>query len=167
MRLAEIRLAVTASLALGMVVGPGSAAWAQEAIGDFYLFERAEASSGEDRSSITTLAEENYVSGAGGLTFRCSETGFEMVLTATYLGRKLTTPVSYAFADEDPSRATWTPRPSGMAAVAPQDVLEEFVSRAVGETTVVVHASDFQLKSHTYTFHLGGLEDALARLPCR
>ena len=44
---------------------------------------------------------------------------------------------------------------------------EEFLSRAVNESTVVVHASDFQLRSHTYTFHLDGLEDALARLTCR
>jgi hypothetical protein len=45
---------------------------AQESIGDFFFFERADPTSGEDRGSITTLADENYVSGAGGLTFRCS-----------------------------------------------------------------------------------------------
>jgi hypothetical protein len=159
--------ATTIAMALGMLAGPGPAAWAQESIGDFYLFVRSEASSGADRSSITTLAEENYVSGAGGLTFRCSDDGFEMVLTATYLGRKENTPVRYSFSDEETARELWTLRSSGMAAVAPPEVREEFLSRAVNESTVVVHASDFQLRSHTYTFHLDGLEDGLARLTCR
>lgn len=162
-----MRLVATVAMALGMLTGLGSAAWAQEAIGEFYLFERADQSSGEDRSSITTLAEENHVSGAGGLTFRCAEAGFEMVLTATYLGRKMSTPVSYAFGEEERPGSPWTLRSSGMAAVAPPDARDEFLSLAVDEATVVVHASDFQLRSHTYTFHLDGLEDALARLSCR
>ena len=116
---------------------------------------------------MTTLADENYVSGAGGLTFRCSEDGIEMVLTATYLGRAIGTPVRYSFGDEDPSEATWALRSSGMAAIAPQDVREAFLERAVTEPSVVVHVSDFQLRSHAYTFHLAGLDEGLARLTCR
>lgn len=162
-----MRFAVTMAIALGLLVGSGSATRAQETIGDFYLFERADSESGEDRTSMTTLADENYVSGAGGLTFRCSEDGLEMVITATYLGRKAGTPVRYAFGEEDPSEASWPLRSTGMAAVAPAEVREEFIGRAVSETSVVVQVSDFQLRTHTYTFNLGGLEEALARLACR
>ena len=162
-----MRLAATMVMAFGLLVLPESAAWAQETIGDFHLFERADPKSGEDRTSMTTLADENFVSGAGGLTFRCSQNGLEMVLTATYLGRKTNTPVRYSFDDEDPNEATWTLRSTGMAAIAPQEVREEFLDRAVTETSVVVHVSDFQLRSHTYTFRLEGLDEGLARLTCR
>jgi hypothetical protein len=155
------------AMAFGLLLGSSTPARAQEAIGDFYFFERADPTSGEDRSSITTLADENYVSGAGGLTFHCSADGFEMVVTATYLGRKPTTPVRYAFGDADPGAADWNLRSTGMAAVAPAEVREEFLDRAVDETSVVVHVSDFQLRSHTYTFNLEGLADGLTRLTCR
>ena len=162
-----MRLAATMVMAFGLLILPESAAWAQETIGHFHLFERADPKSGEDRTSMTTLADENYVSGAGGLTFRCSEDGLEMVLTATYLGRKSKTPVRYSFGDEDPSEAIWALRSTGMAAIAPPDVREEFLDRALAETSVVVHVSDFQLRSHTYTFHLDGLDEGLTRLTCR
>lgn len=162
-----MRLAAAMAMAFGLLVIPGSVARAQETIGNFQLFERTDPKSGEDRTSMTTLADENYVSGAGGLTFRCSEDGLEMVLTATYLGRKTNTPVRYSFGDEDPSEATWALRSTGMAAIAPQAVREEFLDRAMAETSVVVHVSDFQLRSHAYTFHLNGLDEGLARLTCR
>jgi len=162
-----MRFFITAAVALGLLYGPPSVARAQETIGDFYLFERSDPSSGEDRTSITTLAEESNVSGAGGLTFRCAEEGFQLVLTATYLGRKTDTTVRYAFGDEEPFDATWTLRSTGMAAIAPEDVREAFTSRAVDESSVVIHVRDFQLRAHTYTFHLNGLDSALARLSCR
>ncbi len=147
---------------------PGAvpSAGGQEALGDFYLFERTDPDTGEDQSSLTTLAEENYVSGTGGLTFRCTDEGLEMVLSATYLGRKMSTPVRFAFGEESPSRASWTLRSSGMAAIAPDAVRDEFIQRAVDETVVTFYASDFQLRSHTYTFHITGLEEGLARLSC-
>lgn len=156
-------------LALGLVsiLGLARPATAQQAIGDFYLFERVDPASGEDRSSITTLAEENWVTGTGGLTFRCSEGGMELVVTATYLGRKMSTPVGYAFDDAEPRMASWTVRSSGMAAIAPDDIRDEFVRDAAGETSVVFRLTDFQLRGYTYTFDLGGLEQALARLSCR
>ncbi len=160
------RMAMVA-MAFGLLVGRGTVAQAQETIGDFYFFERADPASGEDRNSITTLADENFTSGAGGLTFRCSEDGFEMVVTATYLGRKVSTPVRYGFGDEESTAANWNLRSTGMAAVAPSDVREEFLERAVTEPSVVLHLSDFQLRSHTYTFNLGGLDEGLSRLTCR
>ena len=162
------RMTMTAMivLAVGSLAGP-AALRAQEKIGDFFLFERADVTSGEDRSSITTLADENYVSGAGGLTFRCAEVGFEMVVTATYLGSKAASPVQFAFGDEEPYSATWAVRSTGMAAVAPADVREDFLGRAVAETSVVVRVNDFQLRAHSYTFRLAGLEEALTRLSCR
>lgn len=164
MRLERIRAAAAAA---GLLLGVALPAVGQEAIGDFYLFERADPGSGEDRSSVTTLADESYASGAGGLTFRCAEDGLEMVLTATYLGRKMSTPVRFAFGEEEPSRATWTLRSSGMAAIAPDDVQEDFIQRAADQSTVVFQASDFQMRSHTYTFNLTGLNEALSRLSCR
>jgi hypothetical protein len=162
-----MKTSAVVAMAAALTVGLNSLASAQEAIGSFYLFERADPESGEDRSSITTLAEENYVSGAGGLTFRCSEDGFELVVTATYLGRKMSTPVRYAFGDEEPKASSWFLRSTGMAAVAPPDVRDEFVSRALSESSVILRVSDFQLRTHSYTFHLGGLAAALERLPCR
>lgn len=154
------------AMVLGLLAGPGAEARAQESIGDFFFFERADPTSGEDRGSITTLADENYVSGAGGLTFRCSRDGFEMVVTATYLGRDTSATIRYGFGDEEPTAASWNLRSTGMAAVAPPDVREAFLDRAASEPSVVVHVSDFQLRSHTYTFNLGGLEEGLSRLTC-
>jgi hypothetical protein len=156
-------------LAIGLVcsLGPVGPVRAQQAIGDFYLFERADPATGEDRSSITTLAEENWVTGRGGLTFQCSDRGMELVVTATYLGRKMSTPVGYAFDGAEPRMASWTVRSSGMAAMAPDEVRDVFVRDAVGETSVVFRLTDFQLRGYSYTFHLGGLERALTRLPCR
>jgi hypothetical protein len=164
MRTERIRAAAAAT---ALLLGVALPAAGQEAIGDFYFFERADPDSGDDRSSVTTLADESYVSGAGGLTFRCAEDGLEMVLTATYLGRKMSTPVRFAFGEDEPSRATWILRSSGMAAIAPDDVREDFIQRAADQSTVVFHASDFQLRSHTYTFNLTGLNEALSRLSCR
>ena len=163
-----MRLTLFLAVAAVLWLWPGAApaAHGQEALGDFYLFERLDPDSGADQSSLTTLADENYVSGTGGLTFRCTDDGLEMVLTATYLGRNMSTPVRYAFGDEAPSRATWTLRSSGMAAIAPDGVRDEFIRRAVEETVVTVYASDFQMRSHTYTFHLSGLAEGLARLSC-
>lgn len=139
---------------------------AQEVLGDFYFFDRSAPDTGEDRSSLTTLADESHVSGAGGLTFRCAERGLEVVLTATYLGRRMSAPVRYSFAGHEPRADEWSVRSSGMAAVAPPDVAVEFVLRATAEDTVVVHATDFQMRVHTYTFHLEGLREGLARLEC-
>jgi len=153
-------------LAFCMLAFPVTAL-AQEQIGDFFLFQRSDPTSGADRSSITTLADENYVSGAGGLTFHCAEAGLELVVTATYLGSRMSAPVSYSFGDEEPRAATWSVRSTGMAAVAPADVTEDFLGRAVNETSVVVRVTDFQLRDHTYTFRLAGLEEAVDRLSCR
>ena len=90
-----------------------------------------------------------------------------MVVTANYLGRDPTTTGRYAFGDEEPTAASWRLRSTGMAAVAPADVRAAFLGRAASEASVVVHVSDFQLRSHTYTFNLGGLEEGLSRLTCR
>ncbi|MGB5525547.1 MAG: hypothetical protein WBN79_01655 [Gemmatimonadota bacterium] len=161
-----MRRTAMVAMVLGLLAGSGAEARAQESIGDFFFFERADPTSGEDRGSITTLADENYVSGAGGLTFRCSKDGFEMVVTATYLGQDTSTTVRYAFGDEEPTVESWNLRSTGMAAVAPPDVREAFLDRAASEPSVVVHVSDFHLRSHTYTFNLGGLEEGLSRLTC-
>lgn len=162
-----MKRAVVAVLAFACLLTPGRRAVGQEAIGDFYLFERSDPATGDDRSSITTLADESWVSGAGGLTLQCSADGLELVVSATYLGRKLSTPVRYAFGDEDPQADNWSLRSTGMAAIAPPGVRDAFLSRALAEDSVKVRVTDFQLRGYTYTFHLVGLEPALARLPCR
>lgn len=161
------RAAAVTLLTLSLVPCYAGVADAQESIGDFFLFERVDPDSGEDRSSITALAEENFVSGAGGLTLQCSEDGFELVVTATYLGRNVSTPVQYAFAELEPPAADWMLRSTGMAAVAPPDVRDAFVERALDETSVTMRVRDFQMRTHTYTFHLEGLGEALTRLDCR
>lgn len=162
-----MRRTVWLAMALGALFAPGTSARGQEAVGAFFYFERADPGSAEDRSSITTLADEGYVSGAGGLTFRCAREGLEMVVTATYLGRRSTTPVRYSFGDEEPRATDWTLRSSGMAAIAPPDVREEFLERAVSEASVVFRVRDFQLRTHAYTFDLDGLAEGLQRLACR
>lgn len=141
--------------------------FAQEPLGDFYYFERSDPVTGADRSSLTTLADESFAGGTGGLTVRCAEDGRELILTASFLGRDMSAPVRYAFGDEEPREASWTLRSTGMAAVAPRDVSEDFLAKAVDRTTVVFRVSDFQYRVHAYTFHLGGLDSALARLSCR
>jgi len=88
------------------------------------------------------------------------------VVSATYLGRKLSTPVRYAFGGDAPQAASWSLRSTGMAAVAPVEVRDAFLSRAVDEDSVKIRVTDFQLRGHTYTFHLGSLREALARLSC-
>jgi len=162
-----MRRPVIAVLMLVFSLAPARSAIGQEVIGDFYLFERGDAATGEDRSSITTLADESWVSGAGGLTVQCSAEGRELVISATYMGRRLSTPVQYAFGEEQPQVASWSLRSTGMAAIAPVEVRDAFLSRAVNEDSVKIRVTDFQLRGYTYTFHLGSLEEALARLSCR
>lgn len=163
-----MRRAVITALTIVGVTGAGArAASAQGVIGDFYLFEDTDPSTGEDRSSVTTVAEENWVSGSGGLTFWCSEDGLELIVTVTYLGRKMSTPVGYAFGDEDPHVASWRVRSSGMAAIAPTEVRDAFIEGAADATSVVVRVTDFQMRGYAYTFHIGGLEEALSELSCR
>lgn len=162
-----MRSAVAVTILAGMLCGFTGPAMAQQPIGDFYFFPRTDSDTGEDRSSITTLADESYVSGAGGLTFQCREDGLAVIVSASYLGRTTSTQVSVAFGDEKPSTASWTVRSTGMAAIAPANVRDEFVRRAVTETSVVIQVSDFQMRRHGYTFSLGSLDSALARLSCR
>jgi len=146
--------------------GTSGRALGQEPLGDFYYFGRSDPRTGADRSSITTLAEESFVSGAGGLTVRCVEDGIELVLTASHLGRAPSVPVRFSFGDEEPASDSWTLRSTGMAAIAPRDVTREFLSQAVSQSRVVFSVSDFQRRVHTYTFGLGGLDSALSRLSC-
>ena len=162
-----MRKTVTVTMLAWLLCGLAASAEAQQPIGDFYLFPRTEDGSGEDRSSITTLADESYVSGAGGLTFQCTEEGLTLIVSASYIGLTLSTQVRYAFGDEEPTVDVWSVRTTGMAVIAPPEVLDAFVERAVGEDSVVFRVSDFQMRRHTYTFRLGGLEEALGRLGCR
>jgi hypothetical protein len=162
-----MRFTVIAPALTGLLIGVVAPVPAQQPVGEFYFFERSDRSTGEDRSSITTVAEEGYVSGAGGLTVHCADEGLELVVSASYLGRDMSIPVSYAFGDEEPRAASWSLRRTGMAAVAPRDVMLGFLDRAVLESSVVFGLSDFQMRRHTYTFHLAGLDSALSLLSCR
>jgi hypothetical protein len=156
--------ATTALVAL--LCGSAASAIAQQPIGDFYFFPRTDPGTGDDRSSITTLADESYTSGAGGLTFQCRENGLTLIISASYLGRTMSTQVRYSFGDEGLSAAAWPVRSTGMAAIAPEDVRNAFLEEAVGHSSVVFYVSDFQLRRHTYTFHLTSLDSALAQLSC-
>ena len=140
---------------------------AQQPVGDFYFFPRTDAETGEDRSSITTLADESFTSGAGGLTFQCTADGLSLIVSASYLGRTMSTPVRYAFGEEQPAASSWTVRSTGMAVIAPEEVRDDFIEGALGQESVVFRVSDFQMRRHTYTFHLDGLETALDKLSCR
>ncbi len=87
-----MRFTVIAPALTGLLIGVVAPVPAQQPVGEFYFFERSDRSTGEDRSSITTVAEEGYVSGAGGLTVHCADEGLELVVSASYLGRDMSIP---------------------------------------------------------------------------
>ena len=139
----------------------------QAPVGDFYYFERVDAETGSDRSTITTLATENRVSGAGGLTWGCREGQLHVTVTSTYLGRGMRTQVRWRFDDEEMSDAQeWILRSSGMAVTAPGAVTADFTARARRASRVEVFVTDFQFLRHRYTFSLRGLEEAISNLAC-
>jgi hypothetical protein len=161
-----MRGAAGTSILVGLLFGLAAPAVAQQPIGDFYLFPRTDPDTGENRSSITTLADENYTSGAGGLTFQCTEDGLSLIVSASHLGRDTSTRVLYRFGEEEPHESVWNVRATGMAAVAPDEERIEFIERSRGQSSVVFYVSDFQLRRHTYTFHLEGMAGALDELAC-
>jgi hypothetical protein len=87
-----MRFTVIAPALTGLLIGVVAPVPAQQPVGEFYFFERSDRSTGGDRSSITTVAEEGYVSGAGGLTVHCADEGLELVVSASYLGRDMSIP---------------------------------------------------------------------------
>jgi hypothetical protein len=156
----------TAALAATFLLAASEAA-GQVRVGDFYFFERIDAESGEDASSITTVAAENQVTGAGGLTWACSEGELQVTVTSTYLGQSRRVRVRTQFDDEELSGVQqWILKPTGMAVTAPRAVSAEFTERAKMASQVAVEVTDYQYRRNRYTFTLGGLEEALSMLPC-
>jgi hypothetical protein len=152
---------------LGVALGAafGAPASAQVPIGDFYFFDR----SGVDgnRSSVTTLADENFVTGAGGLTWACEESRLGVTLSTTYLGRSFRARARWAFDGEEFSDTqAWILLTSGMAVRAPADLVEPFTRRALESGRVVLQVTDYQFRRHSWAFGLEGLREALDRLPC-
>jgi len=138
---------------------------AQVPVGDFYYFDRSDA--GISRTSITTLAEESHVTGAGGLTWSCEDGERRLIVSSTYLGRSMRARVRWAFDGEEPGEPeSWILRRTGMAVIAPAEVEAEFTGRALESSGVVLQLSDYEYRRHTYTFTLDGLAEALAMLPC-
>jgi hypothetical protein len=142
-----------------------SGALAQAPVGDFYFFDRSEG--GVQRVSITTLADENPVTGAGGLTWSCEAGEAKLIVSSTYLGRSMRARVRWAFDDDEFGETeSWILRRTGMAVIAPTEVVPEFTRRALQARRVVVQATDYQYRRYSYTFHLEGLPEALEMLPC-
>lgn len=159
------RSARIAAIGVGLAAALAPGARAQVPIGDVYWFDR----SGTDgnRSSVTAVAEENPVTGAGGLTWACDEDGLTVTLSTTYLGRSFRARTRWAFDGEAPSDTqTWVLLASGLAVRAPSDVAGPFTRRAMEARRVVVQVTDYQFRRYSYSFGLAGLGDALARLPC-
>lgn len=157
-------LAVT-MLTAGAVFTTASQAPAQVPVGDFYYFDRSDA--GTRRASITTLAEESQVTGAGGLTWSCEDGERRLIVSSTYLGRSMRARVRWAFDGEEPGDAeSWILRRTGMAVIAPAEVEARFTRRALEASGVLLQLSDYEYRRHSYTFALGGLAEALAMLPC-
>lgn len=154
-----------ASCLVALGLAAASPAVAQVPVGDFYFFDRTEA--GIQQASVTTLAEENPVKGAGGLTWACEAGEARLIVSSTYLGRSMQARVRWAFDGEEfGDTEDWILRRTGMAVIAPPDVTVEFTRRARQARRVVVQATDYQSRRHSYSFSLVGLEEALAMLPC-
>jgi hypothetical protein len=135
---------------------------AQVPIGDVYVFERAGA------TSVTAVADENFVSGGGGLTWSCRDGAPTLILTTTWLGRAFRARVRFAFDDREPSETqAWILMTNGMAVRAPEDVVEPFTGGALEARRVTVQVTDYQFRRYSYVFRIAGLAEALGRLPCR
>ncbi len=138
---------------------------AQTPVGSFHFFDR----SGPDaaRASITTLAEESFVTGAGGLTWACDAGEMQLIVSSTYLGRSMRSRVRWAFDGEEPGPTEdWILRRTGLAVIAPEETEAEFTRRALESRRVQVQLTDYQFRRHSYTFGLDGLAEALSMLPC-
>jgi hypothetical protein len=149
--------------AFTLVVAPSVVA--QVPVGDFYFFDRSE---GEVRQvSVTTLAEENPVKGAGGLTWACEGDEGRLIVSSTYLGRAMRARVRWAFDGEAfGDTESWILRRTGMAVIAPPEIAAEFTRRALGAARVTVQVTDYQFRRESYTFNLEGVDEALGMLPC-
>jgi hypothetical protein len=151
------------TVALGLAIA--ATATAQVPVGDFYFFDRSDAET--EQASVTTLAEENPVKGAGGLTWACEAGEGRLIVSSTYLGRSMRARVRWAFDGEEfGDTESWILRRTGMAVIAPPEIASEFTRRALQARRVVIQASDYQFRRHSYTFSLVGLEEALGLLPC-
>jgi len=138
---------------------------AQVSVGDFYFFDRSEG--GTSQLSVTTLADENPLKGAGGLTWACEASEARLIVSSTYLGRSMRARVRWAFDGETfGDTENWILRRTGMAVIAPPEIAAEFTRRAIGARKVVVQVTDYQFRRESYTFHLAGLEEALGMLTC-
>jgi hypothetical protein len=156
--------AAAALIALAALTTVSQAA-AQVPVGDFYYFDRSDA--GVSRTSVTTLAEESHVTGAGGLTWSCEDGERRLIVSSTYLGRSMRARVRWAFDGEEPGEPeSWILRRTGMAVIAPAEVETEFTRRALESNGVVMQLSDYEYRRHTYTFTLDGLAEALQMLQC-
>lgn len=153
------------TMATAAVLVMASAASAQVPVGDFYFFDRSDA--GNRRVSITTVAEENSDTGAGGLTWTCEDGVGRLIVSSTYLGRAMRAAVRWAFdGDAMGEEQSWILRRTGMAVIAPTEIASSFTRRAVESDVVVLEVSDDQARWYTYTFRLAGLAEALAMLAC-
>ena len=160
-----VTLFAAAVLTASAVLATASPAAAQVPVGDFYFFDRSDA--GTHRASITTLAEESHVTGAGGLTWSCEDGERRLIVSSTYLGRSMRASVRWAFDGEEPGDSeSWILRRTGMAVIAPAAVESQFTRRALDSTGVVLELSDYEYRRHTYTFTLDGLAEALEMLQC-
>jgi len=100
---------------------------AQVPVGDFYFFDRSDAEI--SRTSITTLAEESHVTGAGGLTWSCEDGERRLIVSSTYLGRSMRARVRWAFDGEEPGEPeSWILRRTGMAVIAPAAAARQVVT---------------------------------------
>jgi len=160
-----MRRTLVAALGLAAMAGTGRLPplGAQVPIGDVYLFERA----GDGGTSVTAVADENFVSGGGGLTWSCREDAPTLTLTTTWLGRAFRARVRFAFDGGEPSDTqAWILLTHGMAVRAPEDVVEPFTRRALVARRVTVQVTDYQYRRYAYEFGVAGLSEALSRLPC-
>jgi hypothetical protein len=162
-----MRAATGVAVAIAALLSVFDVSSAQVPIGDFYYFERTDSAAHEDLSSVTTVARENFVTGAGGLTWQCRDGALRVTLTSTYLGRGMRAQVRWRFDDQEPSPPLeWRLRSTGMAVTAPMEIGREFTDRAKKADRVMLQVTDYQLLKHDYTFGLAGLAEGLSHLSC-
>lgn len=142
---------------------------AQERIGDFTFTSRADRLAEADRSYVSTDAVGTTFAVAPSLFWRCAGPSIiELALLVDELeGTDGHVSVQWRFGREPPSESRlWPLSDERIAIFAPDPDRDAFTRAASTATEVLVRVVD---GGHAFDtrFALGGLEEALGRLPCR
>ncbi|MDQ3460083.1 MAG: LysM peptidoglycan-binding domain-containing protein [Deinococcota bacterium] len=142
---------------------------AQEEIGDFIYFQRADPMTDEDRSFVVTFS----VDGANrfsrpSLRWACHLNGMRIIFdTEEFLNTKPPIPVRYRFDREEASPThSWGLIVNNTATWIDLHNVPPFTARALAASRLTIQATSYSDRIYTSVFGLNGLSEALERLPC-